>query len=251
MAAADRRREMGYAKQHRTVTRVTTILETVAADPHGVRLSVLAGVLDAPKTSVHGLVKGLVATGYLQEQQGLYFLGSAVGSLLAAPRNPLVDAARSELHWLREKFDETAMLAVLVGDSVVYLDTAESGQLVRYSAPLRKRRPIYPTSSGKCLLAHQDAARRASYLREHFPDPGERERIERELEAVAAEGVARNRGETVPDVSAVAAIVPAGQVTAAVALAGPTSRVAHRIDECAEVVRESGVRVGRELSGRL
>ncbi|MGW5649142.1 IclR family transcriptional regulator [Saccharopolyspora sp. NPDC003752] len=233
-------RARGPAKEHRTVSRVTTILETVAADPHGVRLSVLAGALDAPKTSVHGLVKGLVATGYLQEQGGAYLLGPAVGALLPTPGTPLVDAARPAMQKLRAEFDETVMIGTLVGDSVVYLESIESTQLIRYSAPLRKRRPLYPTSIGKCLLANLDRASREAYLREHFPDPDERDRVERELADIAADGVAYNRGETVPDVSAVAGPVLSHRAdagTAAVSIAGPTTRVADRLDEMAAAVR--------------
>lgn len=240
-------RAPGAAKEHRTVSRVTTILETVAADPHGVRLSVLAGVLDAPKTSVHGLVKGLVATGYLREQHGAYLLGPAVGALLAPPGAPLIEAARPTMQSLLAEFDETVMLGTLVGDSVVYLEAIESTRLIRYSAPLRKRRPIYPTSIGKCLLAHMDRPARDAYLRAHFTEPAERERIERELVEIAADGVAYNRSETVPDVSAVAGIVLAPRETASVAIAGPTTRVADRLGELAEAVRSAT----REITRRL
>ena len=52
-------------REHRTVTRVTTILEAAAAHPEGVKLTALSALLDAPKSSVHGLVSGLLATGYL------------------------------------------------------------------------------------------------------------------------------------------------------------------------------------------
>ena len=74
----------GAAKAHRTVSRVTTILELAAANRSGVRLTELATALDAPRSSVHGLVKGLVATGYLREEGGTYRIGPAINSLLAA-----------------------------------------------------------------------------------------------------------------------------------------------------------------------
>ncbi|WP_433872396.1 IclR family transcriptional regulator [Saccharopolyspora sp. CA-218241] len=247
MSESAGRSRAGAAKEHRTVSRVTTILEAVAADPHGVRLNVLAGVLDAPKTSVHGLVKGLVANGYLHEHDGAYLLGPAVGALLAPPGNPLIDAARPHMRDLRERFDETVMLGALVGDSVVYLDTIESTQLIRYSAPLRKRRPIYPTSTGKCLLAHLPAPHRDEYLRAHVADPAERDRVAQELDEVRTERVARNRGETVPDVSAVAGIVPSAQPLASVAIAGPTTRVADRLDEMAAAVREATTAISYRL----
>ncbi|TCP51863.1 IclR family transcriptional regulator [Tamaricihabitans halophyticus] len=238
----------GQAKEHRTVSRVTTILETVAGDQHGVRLGVLAGVLDAPKTSVHGLVKGLVATGYLREQDGVYLLGPAVGAVLAPPRPWLLEAAHPVLERIRAEFDETVMLAIQVGDSVVYLDTIESTQLVRYSAPLRRRRPLYPTSSGKCLLAHADTRRQEAYLREHFAEPAERARVGEELRRVAAEGVAYNQGETVPDVLAVASLVSAGEQPAGcIAVAGPITRMTGKLDPIAATVREAVGEISNQL----
>lgn len=238
----------GQAKEHRTVSRVTTILEAVAADQHGVRLGVLAGVLDAPKTSVHGLVKGLVATGYLREQDGVYLLGPAVGALLAPPRSWLLETAHPVMERLRETFDETVMLATQVGDSVVYLDTIESTHVVRYSAPLRRRRPLYPTSSGKCLLAHMEPRRRSAYLREHFPDATERERIEEELRVAAADGIAYNRGETVPDVLAVSSLVEsAHHAPGSIAMAGPITRMTGQLDTMAEAVRAAAKEISAQL----
>lgn len=242
----DRARPDVPAKQHRTVNRVTTILETVAADPHGVRLNVLAGVLDAPKTSVHALVKGLVATGYLHDHDGVYLLGPAVGALLAPPDAPLIEAARPEMRRLYAAFDETVMLATFVGGSVVYLDTIESTQVVRYSAPLRTRRPIFPTSSGKCFLAGFSTPVRGSCLDSLIEDENW-ETVMRELDQVATEGVAYNRGETVPDVSAVASAVSTGRAPASIAIAGPTGRVTDRIEDIAQAVRDSASRISARV----
>ncbi|MGH3437608.1 MAG: IclR family transcriptional regulator [Sciscionella sp.] len=235
------------AGEHRTVTRVTTILETVAAAPHGVRLHTLVSVLDAPKSSVHGLVRGLVAVGYLIERDGGYRLGPAAGALLAPPRPALVEAARAGMRQLHEEFDETVSLAQPVGDSIVYLESIESNQVIRYSAPPRTRRPLYPTSSGKVVLAHMSQARRCAYLAAHVP-AASRAAVAGELRTVAAEGFAINRGETLPDVSAAAGgLVEAGRLVGCIAVAGPTARIEPRLDAVAVRVRA----VTREVSQRL
>lgn len=224
------------AKSHRTVSRVTAILELAAERP-GVRLATLAAALDAPKSSVFGLVKGLVSTGYLVEEAGGYHLGPALGSLLAAERPDLADAARPSLEELRDTFGETAMIGTAVGESVVYTAAAESRQLIRYSAPLRVRRPLYPPSAGKVLLASWPARRREAYLRSILDDPEAFERARHELERVGVEEVATNRGETLPDVSAAARpIVVRGRVVAAMAVAGPTTRISDRLPDIAEAL---------------
>ncbi|POX38012.1 hypothetical protein C3486_25230 [Streptomyces sp. Ru73] len=234
-------------KEHRTVTRVMTILETAAAHS-GVRLNALCEVLDAPKSSVHGLVGGLVASGYLVEHDGGYALGPAVAALLSAPPPALADLARPAMERLREEFDETVMLAGPVGDTVVYLQVVESRQVIRYSAPLRTRRPLYPTSTGKVVLAHRSPARRDAYLRDRLPDAGRRAEVAEELSRVAAEGVAYNRGETLPDVSAAAGgVFQHGRLVACLAVAGPTARIAPHLDAIARTVRTTAA----ELSQRL
>jgi DNA-binding IclR family transcriptional regulator len=234
-------------KEHRTVRRVTSILEAVARQRDGVRLGALAEQLDAPKSSVFGLVKGLVADGYLREQDGAYRLGPAVSALLAPQQANVLEIVRPAMEHLRERFDETVMWCTRVGDSVVYTDVAESSQLIRYSAPLRTRRPLYPTSSGKCFLAYTPPRARERYLLEHVAE-GERDRVGAELDHVRQDGVAFNRGETVPDVSAAAApVLVSGRPVGCLAVAGPTGRLGGRLDEAAVMVRDVVGALGSEL----
>jgi DNA-binding IclR family transcriptional regulator len=236
------------AKEHRTVSRVTTILERVSAARTGVRLAELAAALDAPRSSVHGLVKGLVATGYLREEDGGYVLGPAVGALLMAAPPTLDLATRPEMEKLHRQFDETVMLARPVGDSLVYTDTIESTRAIRFSTPLHTRRPLYPTSAGKCILAFAPTRMRENYLTTHIPDPDRRELVRRELTEIAVAGVAANRGETEPEDSGVGAPILIGdQVVAVLCVSGPTARIVDRLDEIAVATREAA----REISERM
>ncbi len=57
------------ARPHRTVDRVIGILETVSLSPRGVTLAELAAALDAAKSSVQELTNGLLARGYLIEEE--------------------------------------------------------------------------------------------------------------------------------------------------------------------------------------
>jgi DNA-binding IclR family transcriptional regulator len=237
------------AKEHRTVSRVMTILETAAAHPEGATLGQFGAVLGAPKSSVHGLARGLVATGYLREEEGRYVLGSAVGALLAVGRPSIDRVARPAMVELKKQFDETVMVGTLVGVSVVYIDAVDSSQPIRYSPPLHQRRPLYPTSTGKCFLAHMSPGRRRDYLDAHVPAEA-RPRIERELQEVRARGFAINRGETLPDISAAGSPVTVnGRVIACLAVAGPTSRMADRLEEAGSAVLEAAVATAKRLGG--
>ncbi|GAA3385003.1 IclR family transcriptional regulator [Cryptosporangium minutisporangium] len=235
------------AREHRTVSRVTTILEAAGQSRDGVRLAGLAALLGAPKSSVHGLVKGLVATGYLEEQAGVYRLGPALDVLVRPARAEFTLSARRALESLQQTFDETAILCRLVGDAVVYVEMVESRRMIRYSAPLNQRRPLYPTSSGKCFLAHFSPRRRAAYLAEHVEE-ARRALVEDELERVREQGYAVNRGETVPDVSAAASpIVVQGRVVGALAVAGPSARMADELEQVAAAVRDEAAKVAPRL----
>lgn len=239
-------RSQAAAREHRTVSRVVGILELVAAASEPVRLPAVAEALAAPKTSAHGLVKGLVATGYLRESEGGYVLGPAVSTLLGAVDSPVGEAARPLLEKLRAAFDETVILSTRVGSSVVYLDMVESTQFIRYAAPLRQRRPIFPTSTGKCFLAAMPAAHRDAVLAEFVHDPEQLTRVRAELDLARVEGVAYNRGETVPDVSAAASLVLVpGRSPVAVAVVGPTTRVEPRLPDIAAAVKEAAAEIAR------
>jgi DNA-binding IclR family transcriptional regulator len=65
------------------VERATPILETVVYRP-GITLAALARALEAPKSSVHGFVRGLLAEGWLYEQDHRFYLGPAVYGLALA-----------------------------------------------------------------------------------------------------------------------------------------------------------------------
>ncbi|GAA1954739.1 IclR family transcriptional regulator [Amycolatopsis minnesotensis] len=230
---------------------MTTILELAAADSAGVRLADLADHLGAPRSSVHGLVKGLVATGYLRDDGGAYTIGPAVGALLTAAPPTVEQAAEPAMRDLVARFGETVMLASLIGDSVVYTETVESTQMIRYSAPLRTRRPLYPTSSGKCILAFATSRFRDNYLATHIADPGERERVGRELAEIATAGVAINRGETMPDVFGVGVpVVHNGRVAAVIAVAGPSNRMIDSIGDIAETAKAAAHEVSERMAGR-
>lgn len=229
--------------EHRTVSRVMAILEVViASEPNGLRLADLPDMVGAPKSSIHGLVKGLVATGYLREHQGRYFQGPAV-SVLTLGTSQIPASYHHALENLSKTWNETALLATLAGDAVINVDIVEANQLIRASPPMHERRLMWPGSYGKVFLAFMDARRRDSYLRRRHKDPGEQARILEELETVRETGVAFNRGDSNPDLYGVASPISIGgiDVTLAIGLAGPAPRMAKSLDEIAVSVRETAL----------
>ncbi|MFC8178788.1 IclR family transcriptional regulator [Rhodococcus sp. NPDC057297] len=214
------------SREHRTVSRVTGILEYVAQHENGVRMADIVAHLDAPRSSIHGLVHGLVSNGYLRmHDAGLFVIGPAVNAL-HPPRSSIERSARAAMVTLHEEFDETVTLVMLSGESVVYTEAIESTRAIRYTPPIGVRRPLYPTSAGKCFLANSSEDFRERYLVSAFSDTATRNRVRGELASIADRGVALNEGDTLPDLHAVSApVFSRGAVAAVITVAGPSTRM--------------------------
>ncbi len=234
---------MDEGKDHRTVSRVMGILEHVARHATGVKMPELVRELEAPRTSLYGLVSGLVSCGYLQVVPEGFVLGPAVAAL-ASSRRTLDEVARPVLTKLAADVGETVMLALRVGDFLVYIDAVESSHLIRYSAPLYEHRELYPASSGKCFLAFGQEEFAEHYLKK-FIKPAQRDAIRLEIAGIVRAGYALNRGETIPDVTSVAVPVFArDRLMACIAVAGPSVRISvPQISVIASHAREAALAV--------
>jgi len=229
------------AAEHRTVARVMSILELVlASESNGMRLGDLSGAIDAPKSSVHGLAKGLVATGYFREEGGRYFLGPAISSLFAVGAPTLPSVYHHALEELKNRWNETAMLATLVGDSLVYLDAVNSDALVRAAPQLNKRLPLWPRSAGKVFLAFMEPRRFETYLRRNHPDPAEADHVREEVAKTHEAHVGFSRGETIAGNLGIACpiIVRDLPVSVAIAVVGPRTRMDDHADDVARSLLE-------------
>lgn len=222
------------------------ILEFVARSGQSVRFSDIVTELDAPRSSVHGLVQGLVTTGYLRiTEGGRYILGSAVSAI--SVQSPLMDQrVRSSLETLSLEFDETVTLTVQAGDTMLTVDAIESSKAIRYHPSVGTRRPLYPTSAGKLFLANAAFDFRDKYLSRKFPEIADRDRVVSELLQVREDGFAINREETIPDLNAVSVPVYEGlTVTSVITVAGPVSRVADNLDQIVAGARDAATRASR------
>ncbi|UUX97372.1 helix-turn-helix domain-containing protein [Aquabacterium sp. J223] len=89
---------LGEDRAPMALTRVLHLLRLLAERPGGLSLAPLSAALDAPKTSVLSLLRGLTARGYLQRSDGVYRLGPeslSLGALLVSARQPAAPARRA------------------------------------------------------------------------------------------------------------------------------------------------------------
>lgn len=219
-----------------SLSRVLTLLRLLAAEPAGLTLAQLQPMLGAPKTSVHALLRGLVGEGYVQRDAVTYRLGPqsfVLGAALVSARS-LAAMALPFLHEAQVKSDETLVLAVIdrSARTLTYVEVVECHQLVRYSVPVGTTRPLYATSAGRVLLAHQDPAWLADYLRTAELRPltaktlTDRRQLARVIERTRKQGWGSTLGEVTSDVAGFAAPVFGhdGRVDAAVIVAAPLDR---------------------------
>ena len=220
---------------NKTTRRTLEIFEAFHQRKTPMSLTELARILRAPISSCHGIVRTLVARGYLYNvdaERNLYPTKRLLRiAETVAGDDPTLRLLTSSLSQLRDLSGETLVLGKWHNDVVIYLDVAESQQMIRYSAQPGDRQPVHFSSIGKAILAQLDDETLAGWLAAH---PLERQapkmntsarQLHRELKATRVSGYCVAGGETAKDVMAVAIAIPSRGDPIGVAIAGPHSRI--------------------------
>ena len=227
--------------RHRTVDRIAAILEEAARSRSGSTLSEIAKALDAPVSSVQGLVNGLVSTGYLDEQDRRYFLGSAPYLLnRLAGRQPVSAVTHTDLERIRTRTGLTTVLSIAVASDVFYVDYCSADPRFAYLAENYIRRSLIRTSSGWVLLAGMDKRDLWTHLRGVADEDSPL--VDRFLAALPEIErtmicAAPNASEDGDGVSI--AVRESGRTVAAVGVIGSRAEIARRRDELAETLADS------------
>lgn len=220
----------------KTAGRVLDVLNLFADVRRPLIYSEVARRLGIPQSSCHGLLKTMVAKGYLYApgvQSGYYPTQRLLHVAQAICReDPLIRLLQPLLLKLRDLTRETVVLVKLAETQVVYLDVAESPQAIRYSYEPGGFKVLHATGSGKALLGAMEASERAALL-DRLGKLGRvtpntivsKAELERDVVAGNRRGWHRSFGENVEDVAAIAkGFVVHGEVFAFV-VAGPVDRI--------------------------
>ncbi len=228
----------GVPQNHRTIDRVTRILEEVVYQP-GMTFAELVRVLDAPKSSVHGFIRGLLASGWLHQDQHRFYLGPAVYGLTMASghiRAGLV--THEDLVSLHEQTGLAAFLGVQAGDHLIYIAEAGSDHVAGFEARSNIRRTLLITAGGKALLAARSEAERESYLRRRSDEESALvDRFLEEYDAIKRTRIATNvRRSGTRFALATTVHNPSGDAVASITLVGPTPDVKPRVKQLGELL---------------
>ena len=215
-----------------SIERAFDLLEMLADAGGALGLSELATNSGLPLPTVHRLMRTLVNRGYVrQEASRRYTLGSRLIRLGETSSRMLGTWLRPFLAQLVRETGETANLAMLDGDEVVYIAQVPSAHSMRmFTEPGRRVRP-HCTAVGKALLAQLPPGEaRALLERGGMPaytpttitDP---DLLVAHFEVIRKQGYAVDEGEQEIGVRCFAVAVPDAPAPLAISTSGPQARM--------------------------
>ena len=214
-----------------------------------VRTNDLAAALGVDKSTASRIAHTLVQAGYASRLPGrLLGLGPKLAGRRPSSWRPRIrERARPLLESLVRQTGETAHVAILADDQVLYLDREVPDVMLRVDSPAGKLVPLHSTALGKVFLAFGDLP---------LPDalPPLTPRSVTDPVALASElDEARLRGYVLDDEGAALGVRCAaaplrssahdGDLVAALSVSGPASRIdLGRLAQLGELVRDMAMR---------
>jgi IclR family transcriptional regulator, acetate operon repressor len=239
----------------RSAMRLVALFEALAKSEEGVSLAELSATTAAPKSSLLGILRSMVALGYMEHGHGLYRLGPKsfrlAADILAIRRFP--NLVRPIMQDLAAKSGETVFLVVLdpLAQRVTYTEVIESANPLRYTVPTGTTRPLYSSAGGLMLLAYQEPAWIDAYIGATLLEPltprttTDPKELRERLAEIRREGIGISLGETVPGAAGIAAPIfnADGSVTAGLLIGAPLDRFEQELPELTRLLREAVTRV--------
>src|SRR3954447_18864806 len=156
-----------------SVERVFELLEIIADAGGEISLSDLAAVAGLPMPTIHRLLRTCVTLGYARQLPSRrYALGARLIPLGERAGRQLGRVAQPQLHQLVRQLGETANMALLDGDQVVYVAQQPSPHAMRMFTEVGRRADLHDTGVGKAILGQlEDADIRGILGRVGMPTP--------------------------------------------------------------------------------
>jgi IclR family transcriptional regulator, acetate operon repressor len=221
-----------------SIERAFVLLELMADAGGTLALSQLANESGLPLPTIHRLLRTLVDLGYIrQESSRQYVLGPRLIRLGDASSRMLSVWARPHLARLVDELGESANLAMLDGEEIVYIAQAQSRHSMRMFTEVGRRVEPHCTAVGKAIMAHMpiDEVReilKRTGMQRHtdttITDPDE---FAAQLAWSAAHGYAIDEGEQEIGVRCVAVAIPNAPSRLAISVSGPAGRMTDELVE--------------------
>ena len=231
--AAQNRRPAGGVQ---SIERAFGLLETMADHGGAMGLSALAAASGLPLTTIHRLLRTLVDLGYLRhEPSQQYVLAPRLIRLGEGSADKLDIWARPYLAGLVDDLGETANLAMLDGDQVLYVAQVPSRHSMRMFTEVGRRVVAHTTAVGKVMMATMSQEQVTEMLgRTGMPqrtshsitDPA---MLLEQLRWSAEHGYSLDEGEQEVGVRCVAVALPNAPKRLAISVSGPAIRMTEEL----------------------
>lgn len=216
----------------RAVERVCDLLDLVQRTPGGFNLADVVAATGLPKSSAFRYLATLEDRHYVERDviTGHYRIGSGFLPIEARQLEVLVEHARPLLVDLRNRFKETANLAVLDGNRIAYAEIIESPKSMRLAARKGDLDPLHCTAVGKAIATLLPAERVRAILAADGMSPRTDATITSvdaylgEVELTRERGYAIDDRENEPDGRCVAVPFGDAHLPVAVSLSAPAAR---------------------------
>ncbi|MBQ8107099.1 MAG: helix-turn-helix domain-containing protein [Afipia sp.] len=245
-----------------SVDRALTLIETLAEDDEGYRLTDLAVRTGLSTSTVHRLLTTLEKRRFVQfdRSEAKWHIGVrsfSVGSTFARRRN-FVAHAMPYLRKLRDLTRETANLAVVDDETIIVLTRVESREIMRSLTKVGGRVAMVASGVGKAVLAtYSDEDVSAIIHRQGMPRlteksivrPGE---LFKALQTIRKQGYAVDDEEARIGLRCVAAVVynDCSEPLATISVSGMTSRFTdERLPVIGNIVRDVAAELTVALGG--
>lgn len=216
----------------KSVARVFDLLELIADAGGDVTLSELSALAELPLPTIHRLLRTLVSLGYARQLANRrYALGPRLVRLGEVANRQFGQLAKPQLKELVDRLGETANLATIDGDQVIYVSQAPSPHAMRMFTEVGRRSNLHNSGVGKAILSQlDDATVREIVARTGLPQATPQS-ID-SIDALLADlHLSRERGYAIDDneqelgVRCYAMTVPGAAIPTAVSVSGPVARV--------------------------
>jgi IclR family transcriptional regulator, acetate operon repressor len=219
-----------------SIARTFDLLELMADFGGIVGVSQLAARSGLPLPTIHRLIRTLVDLGYVRQQPSReYALGPRLVRLGEGASRLLGDWATPHLQALVDALGESANLAMLDDDQVVYTAQAQGSHSMRMFTEVGRRAWVHCTAVGKAMLADLPAERvRDMVRRSGMPAQTPRtitsmRALSHELARIREQGFAIDDEEQELGVRCIAVVLPGSPSRAAVSISGPSPRMSDRV----------------------
>ncbi len=231
------------------------LLETIADHGGMMGLSQLATESGLPLPTIHRLARTLVELGYLhQESSRRYVLGPKLIRLGESSSKMLSLWARPHLAQLVDELGESANLAMLDGDQIVYVAQVPSRHSMRMFTEVGRRVLPHCTAVGKALMAEmpiedvREILQRTGTPKQTENTITDLDEFAKNLEWTASHGYAVDEGEQEVGVRCVAVAVPNVSSRLAISVSGPAERMTDSVIERAvPLLDKAGAALSHDL----